>query len=120
MTIQQGGIASPTSGAVIQPQAQQFQNFGRSSQPQHHNTGAFQQQPTNGSRQAQRSAPSPAFTNSSSGMSNMAHGSQHSMGQTMQSGSNGGNVAQSASTFYPSPFQKPFEQLGKMTHVVRT
>ncbi|SMQ45789.1 unnamed protein product [Zymoseptoria tritici ST99CH_3D1] len=104
MVMQQGGTASPTSG---QSQAQQFHNFARSSQQQHPNHSLYQapQHALNGQRQVQRPAPSPVFTNSSSGTN------PHSMGQPMHVGNNGGNVSQSASAFYPSPFQKHFEQL---------
>jgi hypothetical protein len=115
MAMQQVGMTSPASAAIAQTQAQQYQNFARSGQQQHPNQAAYQamQQAANGQRQPQRSAPSPAFTNSS-GMSNL---NQQGMVQPMHAGSNGGNATQSASAFYPSPFQKHFDQLGKLTNI---
>ncbi|KXT07494.1 hypothetical protein AC578_482 [Pseudocercospora eumusae] len=108
--LQQGGMTSPASAVIAQPQAQHFQSFARSSQPQPNQ--AFyqaQQQPANGPRQPQqRPTPSSTYQGSQSGMSSMSTGS-HALPQP---GSAGGSAA--ASTFsYPSPFQKHFDQLGK-------
>ncbi|EME88123.1 uncharacterized protein MYCFIDRAFT_184912 [Pseudocercospora fijiensis CIRAD86] len=89
LALQQGGMTSPASAVLAQPQAQHFQSLARSSQPQPNQ--AFyqaQQQPANGPRQPQqRPTPASTYQGSQSGMS-------------------------TASTFsYPSPFQKHFDQL---------
>lgn len=118
MTLHQGGMTSPASGVLAQPQAQQFPNFVRSSQ-QHPNQALYQtqqqqqQQHAGVQRQAHRSATSSNYQSSVSGMSNTSAGSHHSANQPMPGASSIGNTGPLASTFYPSPFQKHFDQLGK-------
>lgn len=111
--IQQGGMTSPASGLVPQQQAQQFQGFPRSAQQQ--SNPAFyqaQHQATAAQQRAQhRPTPSSTYPSSASGASNMSSGSQGMQGQ----GDVPGNAPPSASAFYPSPFQKHFDQLGKLT-----
>jgi hypothetical protein len=121
MAMHQGGMTSPASGVLAQPQAQQFQNFARSSQ-QHPNQALYQaqqqqqqQQHAGAQRQAQRSATSSNYQSSVSAMSNTSAGSHHSANQALPGGNPGGSAGPPASTYYPSPFQKHFDQLGKLT-----
>ncbi|KAI5369840.1 Putative basic-leucine zipper domain-containing protein [Septoria linicola] len=107
--LQQGGMTSPASAVLAQPQGQPYQSFARSSQ--HLPNQAFyqaQQQPINTSQRPQhRPTPSSTYASSASGISNMSAGSQ----ALPHPGSSGGKAPSSASAFYPSPFQKHFEQL---------
>lgn len=122
MALQQGGMASPASGVLAQPQAQQFQNFARSSQ-QHPNQALYQaqqqqqQQHAGAQRQAHRSATPSNYQSSVSGMSNTSAGSHHGVSQPMPGGNPSGGAGPSASAFYPSPFQKHYDQLGKLTPI---
>ncbi|CZT17151.1 uncharacterized protein RCC_02983 [Ramularia collo-cygni] len=107
MAVHQAGMPSPAPVPVTQPQAQHFANFTRPSQQQS-NQALYQaqQQQVGAQRQAQRSA-----TNyHSSGMSSASAGSHHSANHPGQGG-NPATTGPLASTFYPSPFQKHFDQL---------
>lgn len=116
--LQQGGVTSPASAALAQPQAQHFQNYSRSSQ-QNHNPGFYQTQHSAMNMQRlpqQRLTPSSTYPSSASAMSSMStssHGPSHS-------GNAGGGSAPSSASFYPSPFQKHFEQLGKSLPIFPT
>lgn len=116
MAVHQGGMTSPASGVLAQPQAQQFPNYARSSQ-QHSNQALYQAQQQHASvqRQPQRSAAPSNYKSSVSGMSNTSAGSHHSVNQPIPGANPGAVAGPSASTFYPSPFQKHFDQLGKLT-----
>lgn len=111
--IQQMGMTSPASAVLGQPQAQPYQSFAGSSQQQP--SQAFyqpQQHATNAPRYRQhRATASSTYQGSTSGISNMSPGLPYP-------GSSGGSAPPSASAFYPSPFQKHFEQLGKSTSVL--
>lgn len=121
MTMHQAGMPSPAPGSLAQQQAQHFQNFARSSQ-QHPNQALYQaqqqqqQQHAGAQRQGQRPTTSSNYHSSVSGMSNASAGSQHSTNQPMSAGNPSGSGPM-ASTFYPSPFQKHFDQLGKLTPI---
>lgn len=124
MALHQGGMTSPASGVLAQPQGQQFQSFARSSQ-QHSNPALYQaqqqqqqQQHAGVQRQAHRPATTSNYQSSVSGMSNTSAGSHHSVNQPMPGANQAGNTGQLASTFYPSPFQKHFDQLGKLTPII--
>lgn len=106
MVIQQGGNNTPpTSTVLAQPQMQQYHNFARSSQKPPN--AAFQQRQQM-SPNAQRSGPP------SSHLSNQSASNHSSLGASMSTGLPGGNAIP-ASQFYPSPFQKHIDQLGKFT-----
>lgn len=115
MAMHQGGMTPPTSAVLAQPQAQHMHNFARSSQPRS-NQALYQgqQQPSN--VQSQRPAPS-NYQSSASGISSLSASSHHSMGQPIAGGAGGSAGPQAASSFYPSPFQKHFDQLGKLTPI---
>lgn len=113
MTMHQGGMTPPTSAVLAQPQAQHMQNYARSLQ-QRPNQALYQGQPQPSNVPSQRPAPS-NYQSSASGISSLSANSHHVMPQAV-GGTVGGNAGpQSASSFYPSPFQKHFEQLGKLT-----
>lgn len=116
LAMQQGGMTPPISAVVAQPQTQQFNNFARSSQ-QYPNQAVFQVQQQSGGiqRPPQRPTTSSNYQSSASGLSSLSAGSQSAMGQSADPGSATSGGPQSASSFYPSPFQKHFEQLGKLT-----
>lgn len=113
MTMHQGGMTPPTSAVLAQPQAQHLQKFGRTTQ-QHPNQAYYQpqQQPGGAQRPPQRPPPS-NYQGSTSGLSSISAGSQNSMTQSLPATTGGNAGPQSASAFYPSPFQKHFDQLGK-------
>lgn len=113
--IQQGGMTSPASAGLAQPQGQPYQGYARSSQPQP-NPAFFQaqQQASNAPHRPQhRPTPSSTYPSSAGSISNMPTGAQ----VLPHPGSSGGSAPPSAS-FYPSPFQKHFEQLGKLIYTV--
>ena len=106
MVVQQGGNNTPpTSTVVAQPQIQQFHNFARSSQQPPNQ--AFQQRQQI-SPNTQRPGPPQQYHSNSN---------RNSVNAPMSAGVPGGNINQSipASQFYPSPFQKHIDQLGKLT-----
>lgn len=110
--MQQGGMNSPASAVLAQPQAQQFQAFPRSSQQQP-NQGFYQAQnqpPTVQRPPQQRLTPTSTYQSNGTGMPNISTAS-HSMAHP---GSAAGSAPPSA-TFYPSPFQKHYDQLGKLS-----
>jgi hypothetical protein len=109
MVIQQGGNNTPPTSAVLaQPQMQQYHTFPRSSQQPP--SSAFQQRPQM-SPNAQRPGP-PLQTSSNQSIS-----SRNSLNAPMSAGLPSGHINASipASQFYPSPFQKHIDQLGKLT-----
>ncbi|PIB01175.1 hypothetical protein CB0940_01671 [Cercospora beticola] len=105
--LQQGAMTSPASAGLAQPQGQTFQNFTRSSQQPNHAFYQAQQQPAAAQHRRHRPTPSSTYPSSASGISNVSNGSQ----ALPHPGSSGGSAPPSASAFYPSPFQKHFEQL---------
>lgn len=114
--MQPGGLTSPASAVLAQPQGQSYPGYARSSQPQP-NPAFFQaqQQASNASHRPQhRPTPSSTYPGSAGGISNMSAGAQ----VLPHPGSSGGSASPSASNFYPSPFQKHFEQLGKLIHAL--
>lgn len=118
MALHQGGMTPPMSAVFAQTQAQQFQPFARSSQP-HPNQGFYQatpQQPSSLQRQTQRPTPT-KYQSSTSGMSSMSTSSHQSMAQSLSGVTGGSAVQQPASVYYPTPFQKHFDQLGKLTPI---
>lgn len=116
MAIQQGGNTPPTSAIVAQPQQQQFQAFPRPSQQQPNQTFYHPISPQ-GQRVPQQRPP---FHSNTSVQSNLSSGSRRSMTQPMSAGGGPGPVSagQSASAYYPSPFQKHIDQLGKLTPIM--
>lgn len=113
-----GGMTPPTSGIHAQSHGQQYHQFARSQQPPLNHSFYPPQQ------QAQRPAPRapPSNYQSSTGISSQSPASQTAMqqaGPPGSAGSGGGSgnagVVPSASAYYPSPFQKHIDQLGKFT-----
>ncbi|EME50232.1 hypothetical protein DOTSEDRAFT_68942 [Dothistroma septosporum NZE10] len=111
MTMHQGGMTPPASAVLAQPQAQHLQKFGRSAQ-QHPNQAFYQsqQQPAGTQRPPRRPTLS-NYQGSTSGLSSISAGSQNSMPQSLPAATGGSAGPQAASAFYPSPFQKHFDQL---------
>lgn len=122
VAMHQGGMTPPTSAVLAQTQAQQFQGFSRSQQPPL-NTQFYQpaQQQTQQFHRAQRPAPPQQYHSNTSGISSQSPSSQSGghNGPPGSSGSGGGSnstsVVPSASAYYPSPFQKHIDQLGKFS-----
>lgn len=116
MGIQQGGMTPPTSAVNAQPQAQHFQPFAARSTQQQPNQAFYQthQQPSNVQRATQRPTPS-TYQSSASGVSSVSAASHQNMGQAMNATTSAPGSSQSAQAFYPSPFQKHFDQLGMST-----
>lgn len=117
MVMQQGGNTPPTSTILAQPQQQQFQAFARPSQQQP-NQPFYHSLSPQGQRvpqQQQRPAAPPHYQSNASVHSSHSTGSRQSMTQPMSGGSAPGSAGQSASAYYPSPFQKHIDQLGKLT-----
>ena len=116
MAMSQSGLTSPTS--AVQP-SKQFQSFARTSQPQLTSQGSFQSQqaPHNMRMQPQRPSQRIQYHARTSSLSSHSPSTQHSGGQPMVGTSvdSAGIPNASASAFYPSPFQKHFDQLGKST-----
>lgn len=112
MVMQQGGNTPPTSAVLAQPQAQQFHTFPRTSQ-QPPNQALYQRPQM--SPTAQRPAPLLHYQSSASVHSSHSTGSRNSMNPPMSAGSGGGG--QAPSQYYPSPFQKHMDQLGKLTPI---
>lgn len=126
MAMQQGGMTPPASTVLAQGQAQQFHAYPRSSQ-QPSNPGYYSipHQTQNLARQPHRPPPPSQHQSSASVVSSLSTGSQHSLNPPpalpmMSAGQ--GNVStntgpSSASAYYPSPFQKHIDQLGKLTPI---
>lgn len=124
VTMHQGGMTPPTSAVLAQTQAQQYQQgFSRSQQPslnpQFYQPAQHQSQHF---QRAQRPPPPQQFHSNTSGISSQSPSSQSNGGHTGppgSSGSGGGSnstsAVPSASAYYPSPFQKHIDQLGKFT-----
>lgn len=114
MTMRQGGMTPPTSAVLAQPQAQHLQKFGRPPQQQHPNQAFYQAQQQSGGPQRPPQRPPPSnYQGSTSGLSSISSGSQSSMTQSLPATTGSHAGQQAASAFYPSPFQKHFDQLGK-------
>lgn len=120
VAMHQGGMTPPTSAVLAQTQAQQYQqSFSRSHQQPPLNTQFYQpaQHQTQHLHRAQRPAPPQQYHSNTSGISSQSPGSQ--AGPPGSSGSGGGSnstsAVPSASAYYPSPFQKHIDQLGKFT-----
>lgn len=109
MVIQQGGNSTPPTSAVLaQPQMQQYHSFARSSQ----------QPPNQAFQQRQQMSPNAQRPGAQSQYQpNHSTSNRNSLNPPMSAGAPGGNVnpAIPASQFYPSPFQKHIDQLGKLT-----
>ncbi|KAK4950791.1 hypothetical protein LTR10_010784 [Elasticomyces elasticus] len=93
----QGGMTPPVAAALAQSQAQQYQAYSRSSLPQ----------PTPSFYQQQRPPPPSHYQGSTSTVSSQSANLNPPLGvgRGMTSGPS------SASTYYPSPFQKHIDQL---------
>ena len=116
MIMQQGGNTPPTSAVLAQPQAQQYHNFGRASQ-QPPNPSYYQRQQM--SPNAQRPAPPSHYQSSASIHSSHSTGSRHSLSGPLSAGVGAvtSNAGPSAAQYYPSPFQKHIDQLGKLSPI---
>lgn len=121
MTIQQGGATPPASAVLAQGQ-QQYPAFARSSQQP--NTGFYQipHQPSPEYQRQAQQAPQPSrYQSSVSAVSSHSNGSQQGSGpphMTTGQGSLSINAGQPpASAYYPSPFQRHIDQLGKFTPI---
>lgn len=104
LVMQQGGNSTPPTSAVLaQSQMQQYHSF-RASQPQP-NGGFSQRQQM--SPNAQRPGPPSQYLS----------GGSTAKRNSLTSSAPGGNMNQviPASQYYPSPFQKHIDQLGKFT-----
>ncbi|CAK4028974.1 hypothetical protein DOTSEDRAFT_68942 [Lecanosticta acicola] len=111
MNMQQGGMTPPTSAVNAQPQAQHFQTLGaRTSQHQPSSAYYQAQQPSHIQRATHRATPS-TYRGSASGASSVSGGSLPNMSQAMSATATGATAPQSASTFFPGPFQKHYDQL---------
>jgi len=98
MAMHQGGVTPPTSAVLAQPQAQQYHSYARSSQQQPNPSFYTHKAPPN---LQQRSLQRPAqYQNNAAG--------QRTLHVPM-------SVGQAPSAFYPSPFQKHIDQLGKLS-----
>ena len=112
MIMQQGGNTPPTSAVLAQPHTQQFQNFARTSQqPPNPSFYQHQQIPPN----VHRPAPPPQYHSSGSIQASHPSGNRNNLPGPSSAGAALGsnNVGPSASQYYPSPFQKHIDQLGK-------
>lgn len=123
MVMQQGGNTPPTSAVLAQPQAQQFQSFPRSSQQPPNPT--FYQTQQQMSPNVQRPPPRPNagqhYQSSASVVSSHSTASRQSLNPPMSAGNappngaGGSNAGPPPTQYYPSPFQKHIDQLGKLT-----
>jgi hypothetical protein len=115
IAMQTGGMTPPASGLHAQPQTQ---HFPRSQQPSLNPVMYQPPQQTSHLQRAQRPGQFQSAGNSSlSKPPNNSHSNQHQHPPgSSGSGANGtpGSVT-SASAYYPSPFQKHIDQLGKLT-----
>jgi len=112
--VHQGGITPPTSASLAQGQAQQYHGYPRSSLAQLPNPGIFppsQQQPPMGmQRQMSRSQPPHHYQSSASTVSTQSAVIHTNFNAPTSAG---GPASAGPSSYYPSPFQKHFDQLGK-------
>jgi len=124
MAMHQGGMTSPASTVLAQGPAQQYHGYPRASQqPSNPSYYSIPQQPQNLPPQQQRPPPPSQYQSSASVVSSLSTGSQHSLNppaapQMMSAGQGSMNASAgppSASAYYPSPFQKHIDQLGKLT-----
>jgi hypothetical protein len=109
MTMHQGGMTPPTSAVIAQGQAQQYHAYPRASQ-QPSNPGYFQTQ-AQLPRSSHRGQPSHYQSSASS------TASQQSFNPPMSAGRSAAGSATAASAYYPSPFQKHIDQLGKFSPI---
>lgn len=114
--MQQGGNTPPASAILAQPQQQQFQSFPRPSQQQPNQPYYHPISPQGQRVPQQRPAAPQHYQSNASVHSSHSTGSRQSMTQPMSAGGAPGSAGQqSASSYYPSPFQKHIDQLGKLT-----
>ncbi|KAF2765827.1 hypothetical protein EJ03DRAFT_279306 [Teratosphaeria nubilosa] len=105
MTMQQGGMTPPMSSVVAQGQAQQFHTYPRSSQqPPNASFYAPQQSSTNIQRSSYPPQQTTKCQNVPSAVANPS---------SLNSPLSAGHIKVGASAYYPSPFQKHIDQLGK-------
>lgn len=112
IAMQTGGMTPPTSGVLAQPQGQHSSHFPRSQQPPL-NSAMYQQ-----SQQAmlQRSQRPGHFPPGKQPANSQPNGHHQNPPGSAGSGNNGtASSVTSASAYYPSPFQKHIDQLGKLT-----
>jgi len=122
VAMHQGGMTPPTSAVLAQTQAQQYQGFSRSQQPPL-NTQFYQPVQAQHLQRAQRPAAPQQYHSSTSGISSQSPNSHTGTYNTVPPGSSGSagggsnsaSAVPSASAYYPSPFQKHIDQLGKFT-----
>ena len=114
LVMQQGGNTPPASTIHAQPQQQQFQSFPRPSQQQP-NQPFYNSISPQGQRVPQQR---PSYQSNPSVQSSHSNASRQSMTQTMGAGNAPGSAGHTASSYYPSPFQKHIDQLGKLTPIV--
>jgi hypothetical protein len=109
-----GGMTPPSSAIHAQPHGQQFHPLARSQQPPA--SHSFYPQQAQLQRQPHRSAPASNYQSSAS-ISSQSPASQAAMqgAPPGSAGSGGPNAIPPASAYYPSPFQKHIDQLGKFT-----
>jgi len=122
LAVQQGGNTPPNAAVLAQPQQQQqqFQAFPRSSQQQP-NQAFYQPISPHGQRAPQQQRPAPThYQSNASVQSSHSAGSRTGMNNPMNvvNAPHGGAGGQSASAYYPSPFQKHIDQLGKLTRLL--
>ena len=120
MVMQQGGSTPPNSAVLAQPQQQHFHTFSRIPQQSPNQALYHSQQMSPGAqRGVQRAAP-PSHRHNMSAVSDQAGSSRHGLPQPQ-----GVNVGGSPGTggpdrYYPSPFQKDLDGLGKFFPVCLT
>ena len=118
LTMHQGGITPPNPSVLAQGQAQQYHAYPPPSQRQP-NAGFFtaqqQHQPHPGPPQQTMHRPRPSqYHSSASTVSSRSVTSQPATLNPPMSAGGGG--PSTASAYYPSPFQKHIDQLGKSHH----
>lgn len=119
IAMQTGGMTPPTSGVLAQPQGQHSSHFARGQQ-QSLNPVMYQP-PQQASHMQRPQRPGQFQGGGGGGMPKHAPNSQPNNQHQNPPGSAGSggpgqnNSANSASAYYPSPFQKHIDQLGKFT-----
>lgn len=116
--LQQGGMTPPTSAILAQPQGQHYMTTYPRSQPPPLNPAYYQPQHSpHHQRPPQRPTPPSQYQSSTSAMSSHSVSSQPSLNQPPPNSAGSGptSAGAPASAYYPSPFQKHIDQLGKFT-----
>lgn len=113
-SLQTGGMTPPASGVLAQPQGQHSSHFPRSQQP---SLNSVMYQPPQQGSHLHRSQRPGQFPTGAGGLSKQSPGSQHQNppGSSGSAGNGTSGSVTSASAYYPSPFQKHIDQLGKFT-----